>query len=177
MSEACAIYETDVDVEHDRVRVMVLARDAAERQCFGGPPVAYHARSLSPSGEFKDAAGNPYGGTVTLGADGVLLSSTLYRAGCFGRPASEVGLALALAVAEKMTPHHEAVLDALRVHLHGQVGDAVAHWAAEVERLRLELATAEGNLADATRALLRLDTTSDACEDATHASPDTDPEP
>lgn len=177
MSEACAIFEIDGDVAHNRVRVTAVARDAAERRCFGGPPVAYHARSLSSSGEFRDAAGNPYGGTVTLGADGVLLSSTLYRAGCFGRPAPEVALAIGPAVAEMMAPHHEAVLDALRVHLRGQVGDAVAHWAAEVERLRLELATAEQNLADATRALLQLDTAANACEDASHASPDTDPKP
>jgi hypothetical protein len=174
MSNACSLFEIDVDIEHNHVRVTALARDAAERRCFGGPPIAYHARSLSSSGEFRDATGNPYGGTVTLGLDGALLSSTLYRAGCFGQPAPEVAAMLAAAVAKTMTPHHETVLAALRVHLHGQVAAAVTHWAAEVERLRAELATGEQNLADATRALLLLDTTAEPCEHASHASPDPD---
>jgi len=178
MSNACSIFEIDVDIiDHNRVHVTALARDATDRRCFGGRPVAYHARSLSTSGEFRDAAGNPYGGTLTFDPDGVLLSSTLYRAGCFGRPAPEIASMLAAAVAETMTPHHETVLGALRAHLHKQVGEAVVHWAAEAERLRTELASAEQNLADATRALLQLDTAAEACEDASHASSDPDPKP
>jgi len=176
-SDARAIYETDIETSYGTARVVALVRDEAERRCFGGPPVAYRARATSSHGEFKDAAGNPYGGTVTATLDGVLLAKTLYRAGCFGRPAGEVAVEIAEQVGLEMAAAKPDVYAALRAYIVAQVGDAVTHWGAEVERLRLELATAERHLADATRDLLGLDAAAKPCEDAAHASPDTDPKP
>lgn len=83
--------------------------------------------------------------------------------------AEQVGLEMAAA--------EPAVRAALRAYIVAQIGDAVTHWGAEVERLRLELATAERHLADATRDLLGLDAAAKPCEDTAHASPDTDPKP
>lgn len=136
MTDARAIYETDIETSYGPARVAALVRDEAERRCFGGPPVAYHARAASSHGEFKDAAGNPYGGTVTATPGGALLSRTLYRAGCFGRPADEVAVEIAEQVGRGMAAAEPAVRAALRAYVVAQVGDAATHWAGRAPAAR-----------------------------------------
>lgn len=152
------IYATVLNTAHGPVHVTVVVRDPSDRHCFPGGPVRYHVRSAATPAEFT-VDGSPYGGTLDVLPDGTPLASNLYRAGCFGRlPRDGVAADITFAVMSAMGPHDNAVGAALREYRDAQIGDAVAHWGGEVERLRLELAAAEQHLADAMRLEFRTDT-------------------
>lgn len=124
--------------------ITVVQREPADIQTFGGPPIVYDVHPAREPAEFT-IDGHPYGGWLRVSPSGEKMGGRLYRAGCFGRPATEVERDVCEAAVVVMTPHTESIVESARKQQRDIIVAAIRRWAATAERHRLELAAAEAN--------------------------------